>query len=215
MHVFSQAARLMLEHRSVQLTQELVMTLLARVFPVLVLGSGLASAEPATDLPSLPGDLPAQCQPLNEIPASAQIPGPATAARISVANCVAEVAMNQLTVRPDIDSLAELGGAVAASMDMLDDVIRIGDPYWNVIAQNAKHDLYVGMIVRTRVSSPTTTLIRASSSPWRCARTHPRSRSPPTAPSCSSRGFGRESLDASHVSVRECKTSPCWCARCS
>jgi hypothetical protein len=127
------------------------MTLLARVFPVLVLGS-VASAEPATDLPALPGDLPAQCQPLAEIPASARTPGPGTAAHISVANCVAEVAMNQLTVRPDIDSLAELGAAVAASMDMLDDVIRLGDPYWNVIAQNAKHDLYVGMIVRTRVS---------------------------------------------------------------
>jgi len=60
MHISGRAARLMLEHRSVQLTQELVMTLLARVFPVLVFGSGLASAEPATDLPALPGDLPAQ-----------------------------------------------------------------------------------------------------------------------------------------------------------
>lgn len=128
------------------------MSLLARVVPALVFASGLASAEPASDLPTLPGNLPAQCQPLADIPASTQVTGPATAAHISVANCVAEVAMNQLTVRPDMDSLAALGGAVAASMDMLDDVIRLDDPYWKVIAQNAKHDLYLGMMVRTRVS---------------------------------------------------------------
>jgi hypothetical protein len=119
-------------------TQELVMNRL--MFAAVFLGSSLAIADPPS-----PNDLPAECRSLAEVPASAHTPGPGLAAELSVANCVAEPAMNGASVR-------ELDDAIAASMNMLDDVIRADDPYWTVRAESAKRDLDLAMIVRTRIA---------------------------------------------------------------
>ena len=110
------------------------------MFVAVFLGSSLAIADP----PSA-NDLPAECRSLAEVPASAQIQGPALAAELSVANCVAGPAMNGASIR-------ELDAAIAASMNMLDDVIRADDPYWTVRAESAKRDLDIAMIVRTRIA---------------------------------------------------------------
>jgi hypothetical protein len=126
----------------------------AGIVSCLGLAATAASAAPATPpgLAPLPRTLPPRCQPVAQIPASARIPDPALGAHISVANCMAEVAMNALDVQPDAASIARFDAAVAPSLAMLDNVIRVGGPYWNVIAEDARRDLYVGMIVRERQS---------------------------------------------------------------
>jgi hypothetical protein len=86
------------------------------------------------------------------VPASATIPGPALAAHVSVANCLAEAAMNALTISPDALSISRLDAAVAPSVAILDDVIAAGDAHYRTIAEAAKLDLYDSMIVRERAS---------------------------------------------------------------
>lgn len=123
---------------------------------VLCTSAGLASAAPAppTGLAPLPTSLPPRCQPLAHVPASATIPGPTIAAHVSVANCLAEDAMNALSLSPSAASIAQLNAAVAPSLALLDGVIRTGDPYWELVAQDAKRDLYSSMIVRVRRTLP-------------------------------------------------------------
>jgi hypothetical protein len=65
---------------------------------------------------------------------------------------MAVVAMNELVPAPDDASIARLNAAVAPSMALLDSVIGAGDPYWIIVAQDAKRGLYVGMLVRERAS---------------------------------------------------------------
>lgn len=129
---------------------------LSASFATLVLGVTAASAAPATvpGLAPLPASLPERCAAVAHVPPSATIPGPALSAHVSVANCLAESAMNALTLSSDDASIAALDHAVAPSLAILDNVIRVGDPHWKVIAEDAKRDLYVGMIVRERATVP-------------------------------------------------------------
>ncbi len=128
--------------------------LIASFAPVLCFGASIASATPVVvaGLPPLPQILPTRCEPLSRVPASATIPGPMIAAHISVANCLAEVAMNELIFAPNTASIEQVDGAVASAVALFDDVIRLGEPYWTVIAQDAKRDLYLGMVIRERAS---------------------------------------------------------------
>ncbi len=127
---------------------------LAAIIPALAFGAGLASAAPASvpGLSPLPQSMPARCADLARVPASARIPGPELAAHVSVANCAASAAMNAVAVSPDKASMARFDAAVAPSLELLDNVIRVGDPYWQAIAEDAKRDLYQGLIVRERSS---------------------------------------------------------------
>lgn len=115
----------------------------------IVISSSSAFANP---LAPLPAKLPNNCASLAVVPASATIPGPTLAAHVSVANCLAEAAMNALTISPDALSISRLDAAVAPSVAILDDVISTGDPYYKKVAQEAKLDLYDSMIVRERAS---------------------------------------------------------------
>lgn len=130
--------------------------LTACLLPAAALLGGVASAAPLSvpGLAPLPEHLPPRCEPLARVPASATIPGPQLAAHVSVANCLAEDAMNELRLSPDAASIDRLDAAVAPSLALLDGVIVAGDAYWKVIAEDAKRDLYVGMIVRERASIP-------------------------------------------------------------
>ncbi len=123
------------------------------ILVTLVLGASAASAAP---LDPLPRAIPARCTALAHPPASATIPGPALASHISVAKCMAEVAMNATAVTADDASIAKLDAAVAPAVDVLDSVIRVGDAHWKVVAENAKRDIYGSMIVRERVTVPGT-----------------------------------------------------------
>jgi hypothetical protein len=126
------------------------------VFLLAGVGAGVAAASPGPvrtpALPPMPANLPAACRAVGFVPPSATTLGPALAARISVANCTAEVAMNRVTVAPDATSIAQLDLAVAPSLTLLDGVIAHGAPYWSMIAEDAKRDLYTSMIVRERSS---------------------------------------------------------------
>ncbi|HEU4733463.1 MAG TPA: hypothetical protein VFT22_36470 [Kofleriaceae bacterium] len=141
--------------------------------------AGVAGADPAAapGLPAMPSDLPARCAELSHVPESAQIPGPQLAARISVANCMAEEAMNALALSPDAGSIHKLDAAVAPSLALLEAVIARGDPYWSVIAEDAMRDLYVGMVVRERRSIPGGNVAALAAfepllAPWRDAAAH-------------------------------------------
>jgi hypothetical protein len=124
------------------------------LFAAVILTASVASAAPVPGLDPLPSVIPAHCAALAKVPDSATIPGPTLAAHVSVANCMAEVGMNAVAQTGDDASIAKLDEAVATSIDILDSVIRAGDPYWKVVAEAAKLDTYDSMIVRERVSIP-------------------------------------------------------------
>lgn len=120
-------------------------------FATLLVGSvALAQPPRAPGLTPLPASLPAQCQALAHVPASAQIPRPEISAHVSVANCLAEHQMSSLKLAPTTASIDQMDAAVAPAVAILDGVIATGDPYWMFIAEDAKRDLYTGMIVRQR-----------------------------------------------------------------
>lgn len=85
---------------------------------------------------------------------AAAAPPPRPASQVSAANRMAELAMNAVANTGDDASIAKLDQAVAPSVDLLDTVIRTGDPYWKVVAEDAKRDIYQSMIVRERVAIP-------------------------------------------------------------
>lgn len=115
--------------------------------------AGTATAGPSLPgLLPLPRSLPARCVPLAQVPASATIPGPALAARVSVANCLAEQALGPIAVAPDADSIARLNAAVTPAVALFENVRAVGDAHWKAIAADAERDLYVGLIVRERSS---------------------------------------------------------------
>lgn len=152
--------------------------LIAGIFPTFCLNLGIASAAPfaMNGLEALPRSLPPRCEPLARIPASAMIATPTFAAHLSVANCMAEAAMNDLKLTIDDASIARLDAAVAPAVALLDRVIQVGDPYWKLVAEDAKRDLYLGMIVRER-SIPGLDLVahealEAKLAPWQAQEEH-------------------------------------------
>jgi hypothetical protein len=153
-------------------------SILVSIAPLLMLGGPLASAAPhaAAGVPPISCPLPADCQPLAVIPASAKIPGPALAAHISVASCLAEHAMSSASVSGDHASVKRLDAAVQPSIAMLDEVIATGDPYWQLIAKDAQRDIYTSMIVRERTASSGTPEARAQLepllAPWQADAQH-------------------------------------------
>jgi len=125
------------------------------VVSCVVLAASSASAGPSVPgLLPLPQKLSSRCAPLARVPASATIPGPALAARVSVANCIAEEALNALALKPDDDSIARLNVVVTPAVTLLENVRDVGGDYWRRVAADAERDLYVGMIVRERNSVP-------------------------------------------------------------
>lgn len=115
--------------------------------------AGTAAAAPASKgPPPLPAHLPPGCQPLAAAPPSAKVEGPILAAHLSVASCLAEHALAALTVTPDDASIAAMRQAVAPAEAILDGVIAVGDPYWTLLAEDARRDLAVGLAVRVRTS---------------------------------------------------------------
>lgn len=110
-----------------------------------------ANRPPGQLQPLCTANLPARCQPLAEVPASATIPGPEFAARISVANCVAEESMAKLALKPNALSIHTLDTSAQQSLAMLEDVIAHGDAHYREVARAARADLLNGMVVRIRV----------------------------------------------------------------
>ncbi len=157
--------------------------LLAVVVPFALLSASSAGAAPSTPTkpsitpltplaplaPLLPADLPAQCRELARTPASAETPPPELAAHLSVANCLAEDEMAHVALAPDDASRLALDAAVRPSLAMFDDVIAHGDAHARFLAEAAKADLYLGLVIRVR-SVATTPEVHAklepSLTPW-------------------------------------------------
>jgi len=118
-----------------------------------VLAAAGLSASAGPRLSALPTNLSPRCAELARVPADAKIMTPRIAAQVSVANCTAEEAMNKLTLAPTDASIAQLNAAVSPSLALLDDVVtNVNDPYWKIIATDAKRDLFSSMVVRQRNS---------------------------------------------------------------
>jgi hypothetical protein len=103
--------------------------------------SGVAFAD---NLPPLPVNPPSQCVAL-----MSQLP--AVGARISTANCLARerLSMTPVTVA-NLETANALATAVAPSIALYDNVIALHDPYWSIIAEDARRDTYESLAVRLR-----------------------------------------------------------------
>jgi hypothetical protein len=60
--------------------------------------------------------------------------------------------MDDVKLAGDDAALNALASAIKPSVAILDEVVRGGDPAYQIIAQDAKGDLYVNMVVRMRVA---------------------------------------------------------------
>lgn len=125
----------------------------------LLLGTSLALAQPtAMPAPIDPGSIPAACQGVATVPADAKIATPALAARIALATCGANARFAALKLTPDDAGLKALSDAAKPSFDLLDEVIKANDATLSPIAQKARVDLLVSMVVRMRNSIPPITM---------------------------------------------------------
>jgi len=112
-----------------------------------------AAPAAALDTSSAPG-----CAAVAAIPADAKIPGPALAAKVAFATCGANARFAQLKLTPDDAGLKALSDAAKPSFDLLDEVIKANDATLSPIAQKARVDLLVSMVVRMRNSIPPITM---------------------------------------------------------
>lgn len=129
----------------------------------LVIGSSVAIAQPAAPAaPAAPVTIDTSsapsCAAVAAIPADAKIPGPALAAKIAFATCGANARFAQIKLTPDDAGLKALSDAAKPSFDMLDEVIKANDTTLSPIAQKARVDLLISMVVRMRNSIPPITM---------------------------------------------------------
>ncbi len=124
-------------------------------------------------LEPFPANLPAKCARVAWSAPSAKTADPAIAAHVSVANCLAEEEMNHVEATGTDDSITQLEDAVQPSLEMLDHVIALGDPYWTMVAQDAVRDIYAGMVVRERAAfgndAAAIALLEPKVAPWEIA----------------------------------------------
>ena len=113
---------------------------------LLLLFTATASAGPSL-APLDRANLPKQCQAVATEPASARTMTPRFAAYTSAANCMAMVSLKALHVQPNEQAVDAINRAIKPSVDLLDAVIRVGDPAASIIAQYSKADLYRGAMV--------------------------------------------------------------------
>lgn len=129
----------------------------------LVIGSSVAIAQPAAPAPAaapvtIDTSSAPSCAAVAAIPADAKIPGPALAAKIAFATCGANARFAQIKLTPDDAGLKALSDAAKPSFDMLDEVIKANDSTLSPIAQKARVDLLISMVVRMRNSIPPITM---------------------------------------------------------
>lgn len=110
------------------------------ILSALLFAPAIASADPDT------------CKSVAAVPADATDAQLQLAAKISLANCDAEARFNALKLAPDDASMRALTDAAKPSLDLLDDVIRTGDPTMVPAAKQARADLFASMAVRMRDS---------------------------------------------------------------
>lgn len=122
--------------------------------PVAPPGARVAAPTPAVPLaPIDPAKLPEACQPLAKQAQVANLSA-ALAARVSLATCMADRAVAPLALCDCADSVLMVDTAVAPALALLDNVIEVGDPASQVIAEHAEGTLYVGFAARLVATLP-------------------------------------------------------------
>jgi hypothetical protein len=119
-----------------------------RLVPAALLAlTGLAYAAPPSvdgSPPVLPPNTPARCSQL-------MLKSPAMKARIAAGNCLARESLKLVPVTEvNLETANALATAVAPAIALFDNVIAQGDPYYSMLAEDAKRDVYEGMAVRLR-----------------------------------------------------------------
>jgi hypothetical protein len=123
-----------------------------RLVPAALLAlTGLAYAAPPSvdgSPPVLPPNTPARCSQL-------MLKEPAMKARIATGNCLARESLKLVPVtEANLETANALATAVAPAIALFDNVIAQGDPYYSMLAEDAKRDVYEGMAVRLRRAVP-------------------------------------------------------------
>lgn len=102
----------------------------------------------AVQLPSIDlSAVPEPCKPLAK-QATAPSVSAALSARISLASCMADHAIAPLALCDCGASIGEVDAAAAPALRVLDDVIAVGDPATQVIAEHTEGELYAGFATR-------------------------------------------------------------------
>ena len=116
-----------------------------------------ASAGPQAALVQLvpidPTKLPQACQPAAKS-ALAASRNTALAARVSLATCMADRAVEPIALCDCGESVLAVDAAVAPALALLDNVIEVGDPASQVIAEHTEGALYAGFSARLRATLP-------------------------------------------------------------
>ena len=110
--------------------------------------------EPSTSrfTPIDPSAVPEACQPLAK---QALAPGPAALpARISLAICLADRAVAPLALCDCGESILAVDTATEPALALLDEVIDVGDPASQAIAEHAEGELHAGFAVRLLATLP-------------------------------------------------------------
>jgi hypothetical protein len=121
------------------------------------IASPASSPEPSAPLASRltpvdPSTVPEACQPLAK---QALVPGPAAlSARISLAVCMADRAVAPLALCDCGESILAVDTATEPALALLDEVIDVGDPASQMIAEHAEGELHAEFAVRLLATLP-------------------------------------------------------------
>jgi hypothetical protein len=97
--------------------------------------------------------VPEPCKPLAK-QALAQSLAAALTARVSLASCMADRALAPLALCDCGESILAVDTAAAPAIAVLDNVIEVGDPAMQVIAEHAEGKLYAGFAARLLATLP-------------------------------------------------------------
>jgi hypothetical protein len=97
----------------------------------------------------------------------AETPRQRYSAEMSLASCAASARMDAATLPGGDKSIDALGAAIEPSLTILDDVSLSRDPAYQILAADARADLYVAAITRARAAERD--VDECSLAPWQAA----------------------------------------------
>jgi hypothetical protein len=122
---------------------------------LLVLATTTAQAGAGKNTPAavplvIGAEMPAACRTWADDATNARTEQLALGAKLSLANCVAVERLQALTLTGDDASMKALSEAVKPAIAVLDQIMQGSDPAYQIMAAQAKGDLYDSMVVRMR-----------------------------------------------------------------
>jgi hypothetical protein len=95
-------------------------------------------------------ETPEACRTWSDDIAAAKTDRLRVAARVSLAHCLLAERLRGIELQGDDASMKKLADAVAPTLAILDQVMQVSDPAQQIIAAQAKGDVYDAMVVRMR-----------------------------------------------------------------